>query len=67
MRRDLVSGIIGVVFGSLWTIRALVSGPGSNGETGAYATGQFAAAVFGVLFLAAGIFYLRRGLRNRAQ
>lgn len=63
--RNRVSGIIGVLFGSIWTMRALVSPPGSDGTSGAYATGQFAAAVFGVVFLAAGIYYLRRDRSER--
>ncbi len=65
--RNLVSGIIGVVFGSLWTAGALLSPPGSNGETGSYAAGQMIGAVFGVVFLAAGIYYLRKGLRERSR
>ena len=65
--RNLVSGIVGVVFGSLWTLNAFLNSPGSKGESGAYAGGQFAAAIFGVVFLAAGAYYLRKGLRERSR
>ena len=62
--RNLVSGIIGVVLGAAWTLKALLAPPGSNGEADAYATGQFIGAIFGVVFLAAGVYYLRKGLRE---
>ena len=65
--RNLVSGIVGVVLGTMWTLRALMAPPGSSGESGAYATGQLVGALFGVVFLVAGIFYLRKGMRERSR
>ncbi len=35
--RNRVSGIIGVLCGSIWTLNALVSPPVSDGTSGAYA------------------------------
>ena len=64
--RNLVSGIIGVVLGSIWTLRAFTSSSSSNGS-GAYAAGEQVAVVFGVIFLVAGIYYLRKGLQDRAR
>ena len=65
--RNLVSGIVGVVFGSLWTVNALLSNPGARAGSSPYAAGQFGAAIFGVVFLAAGVYYLRKGLRERSR
>ncbi len=65
--RNLISGVIGVVFGSLWTLNGLLSGAASRAGDSPYAAGKFAALIFGFAFLAAGIYYLRKGFRERSR
>lgn len=61
--RDIVFGAIGVVWGSLILLSAVVSSK-PEGE-GAYASGRTAGLVFAVLLVSVGGFYLWRGLKAR--
>ena len=63
--RNLVSGIVGVVWGGSVTVYGLVTGLQG---TGPYLGGQVAALVVGLILLVAGVYYVRRGIvemRNR--
>ena len=63
--RNIVSGVIGIVWGGAITLGSLLSPPGSIPASQSYQVGAFAAAITGVVMLAAGIYYLRKGLRER--
>ena len=67
MNRNLVSGLIGTILGSIWTLRAIVEGlRGDLVEgSGAYADGQAFAVIFGGVFFMAGLYYLKKGLAER--
>jgi hypothetical protein len=67
VNRNLVSGIIGVVLGSIWTLQGLMSGGGTPGASSAYESGRSTAAIFGVVFLVAGLYYLGKGLLERSK
>jgi hypothetical protein len=61
--RNLISGIVGVLWGGAIVVYGLTNRPeGSD----AYQAGGYAAVVFGVLLLVGGVYYLRKGLRERA-
>ena len=63
--RNIVSGIIGILWGGGITLASLLDPPSSIPSSQAYEWGTFAAAITGVVMLAAGIYYLRKGLRER--
>jgi hypothetical protein len=61
--RNLVSGIVGVLWGGAIVVYGVLNPPEGSG---AYANGGYAALVVGVLLLAGGVYYLRKGLKERA-
>jgi hypothetical protein len=63
--RSLISGIVGLGLGGLILIGSLVRG-GPRGE-GAFLAGQLLGLLMGLLFLAAGVFYLVKGIREMNQ
>lgn len=65
--RNLASGMIGVVVGSLWTVGGLLQGVPARAGSSFYAMGEFAALIFGAVFLIAGLHYLRKALRERSR
>ena len=65
--RNLVEGMVGIVLGGGLTINGLLSGAPARAGSSAYAMGEFAALIFGVVFLVAGLYYLRKGLRERSR
>ena len=60
--RNLISGIVGVILGSLCLLSSLLQG-GPHGE-GGYFAGQVCALVLGGLFFFGGIVYLVLGIMN---
>jgi hypothetical protein len=67
LKSNLANGIVGVVFGGLMTLGGLFSGTPGKAWEGPAAMGQFAALVLGFVFLVAGLYYLRKGLRERSR
>lgn len=63
--RNIVSGVVGILWGGGITLRSLLQPPASVESSQAYEVGTFAAAITGVVMLAAGIYYLRKGIRER--
>lgn len=68
--RNLIFGTIGVVIGLAFLLASLTGGSAHHG-TGAYGAGQSAGEVarvpLAVLFLLAGLWALRKGMRSRGR
>jgi len=60
--RNLLSGIVGIVFGTFMLLGSLLRGGLQGG--GAYLAGQVMGLVFGIVFLVAGVFYLVKGIKE---
>jgi predicted Zn finger-like uncharacterized protein len=58
--RNLISGVVGVLFGGAILLYGLSSPRGA----GAFAAGQMMGMVFGALFLGGGVFYLVQAARE---
>ena len=65
--RNLIEGIVGIVFGGAITLNGLVNGVAARAGESPYAMGAFFALLMGVTFLIAGIYYVRKGLRERSR
>jgi hypothetical protein len=63
--RNRIFGAIGVIWGGLMLVSALLRG-GPQGS-GAYAAGQNAALVFAVLLVLVGGYYLAKGGKNTGK
>jgi hypothetical protein len=61
--RNLVSGVVGLVWGGAVVIYGLMHPPEGSG---AYASGGRAAPVVGVILVIGGAYYLRKGLKEKA-
>ncbi len=61
--RNKIFGWIGIVWGGLIVLSSLFGATSSGSE--AYEAGQSSGAIFGVLLLCAGIYYVRK--KNRAE
>ena len=58
--RNRIFGAIGVLWGGAILVSKLISGHLASGS-GAYASGQIAGLVFGVLLFVVGLYYLIKG------
>ncbi len=65
-KRYLIEGVVAIVFGGGITANGLVNNVAAKAGDGPYAMGAFFALLIGVAFLIAGLYYVRKGLREKA-
>lgn len=65
-KRYLVEGIVGIIFGGALTLNGLVNNVAAQAGESPYAMGAFAALLTGLAFFIAGIYYVRKGLREKS-